>query len=109
MIIPVRCFTCGKVIADKWEYYKEQVEKAEKAEKAEVDKKATKDSKDKRFDKLKTGKILDDLGLSNKETHMMFRELPMIIDHYMQRLLDGKPIRKRVHIPKGDGSQANDG
>lgn len=63
MIIPVRCFTCGKVIADKWEYYKEQVEKAEKAEKAEVDKKATKDSKDKRFDKLKTGKILDDLGL----------------------------------------------
>lgn len=21
MIIPVRCFTCGKVLADKWEYY----------------------------------------------------------------------------------------
>ena len=22
MIIPIRCFTCGKVIADKWEDYK---------------------------------------------------------------------------------------
>lgn len=21
MIIPIRCFTCGKVLADKWEYY----------------------------------------------------------------------------------------
>lgn len=23
MIIPIRCFTCGKVIANKWETYKE--------------------------------------------------------------------------------------
>ena len=26
MIIPVRCFTCGKVIAGKWEPWKEMVE-----------------------------------------------------------------------------------
>lgn len=26
MIIPVRCFTCGKVIGDKWEEYKDAVE-----------------------------------------------------------------------------------
>jgi DNA-directed RNA polymerase subunit N (RpoN/RPB10) len=26
MIIPVRCFTCGKVLADKWEYYKKKRE-----------------------------------------------------------------------------------
>lgn len=25
MIIPVRCFTCGKLIADKWEYYMEMI------------------------------------------------------------------------------------
>lgn len=25
MIIPVKCFTCGKVLADKYEYYKRQV------------------------------------------------------------------------------------
>lgn len=27
MIIPVRCFTCHKVLGDKWEYYNKQVEK----------------------------------------------------------------------------------
>lgn len=27
MIIPIRCMTCGKVLADKWEYYKAAVEK----------------------------------------------------------------------------------
>ena len=27
MIIPVRCFTCGKVIADKWNKFKELIEK----------------------------------------------------------------------------------
>jgi len=25
MIIPVRCFTCGKVLANKWEYYQNKV------------------------------------------------------------------------------------
>lgn len=25
MIIPVKCFTCGKVLANKYEYFKEQV------------------------------------------------------------------------------------
>jgi len=25
MIIPVRCFTCGRVIGDKWEKFKEMV------------------------------------------------------------------------------------
>ncbi len=29
MIIPVRCFTCGKVIADKWEEFKAGVAKGE--------------------------------------------------------------------------------
>ncbi len=27
MIIPVRCFTCGKVLGDKWNSYIEQVQK----------------------------------------------------------------------------------
>jgi DNA-directed RNA polymerase I, II, and III subunit RPABC5 len=26
MIIPVRCFTCGKVVANKWEKYQELLE-----------------------------------------------------------------------------------
>lgn len=29
MIIPVRCFTCGKVLANKWEHYKQAVVKLE--------------------------------------------------------------------------------
>jgi DNA-directed RNA polymerase subunit N (RpoN/RPB10) len=27
MIIPIKCFTCGKVIADKYRYYLEEVRK----------------------------------------------------------------------------------
>lgn len=26
MIIPIRCFTCGKVLADKWNFYKEKAD-----------------------------------------------------------------------------------
>lgn len=31
MLFPVRCFTCGKVIADKWEEYQSRVLAGEKA------------------------------------------------------------------------------
>lgn len=31
MIIPVRCFTCGKVIADKWRSYERQCAEADAA------------------------------------------------------------------------------
>ncbi len=30
MIVPVRCFTCGAVLADKWEKFKEEVAKGRK-------------------------------------------------------------------------------
>jgi DNA-directed RNA polymerase subunit N len=33
MIVPVRCFTCGKVIADKYDEYVERVSKKENPEK----------------------------------------------------------------------------
>lgn len=29
MIIPVRCFTCGKVLADKWRFYKNEIQNKE--------------------------------------------------------------------------------
>jgi DNA-directed RNA polymerase subunit N len=29
MIVPVRCFSCGKVIGDKWEDFKKRVEAGE--------------------------------------------------------------------------------
>lgn len=55
------------------------------------------------------GPFLDELGLSSKDAHMMFRELPMVVDHYMHRILDNKPIRKRPRAPKSDEPQTNSG
>lgn len=56
MLIPIRCFTCGKTLADKWDYYDKEVKKLEKE--------VTENDKLKYFDKVKSGKILDELGLT---------------------------------------------
>ena len=37
MIIPVKCFTCGMVIGDKYRYYVEQVRKKKLAKKVSGD------------------------------------------------------------------------
>lgn len=37
MIIPVRCFTCGKLIGDKYEVFKEKVDMGEKPEEVLLD------------------------------------------------------------------------
>jgi DNA-directed RNA polymerase subunit N len=55
MIIPVRCFTCGKVIADKWRAYVKRV--AAEPRKDDADDNGT--------EKTARGKILDDLGLES--------------------------------------------
>ena len=62
MIIPVRCFTCGKVLANKYEYYLEQVskEKLSRGMQAEKVVYLTKTT----VDKTPEGKVMDDLGLS---------------------------------------------
>lgn len=63
MLLPVRCFTCGRVIADKWDYYSKKVEETKK----KVEEAKTKKSDDENelafYDKYH-GKILDDLGLT---------------------------------------------
>ncbi len=33
MIVPVRCFSCGKAVGEQWEKFKERVERGENAEK----------------------------------------------------------------------------
>ena len=38
MIIPVKCFTCGKVIANKYEYYQKEVRRLKMMRNMEVDK-----------------------------------------------------------------------
>ncbi len=92
MIIPIRCFTCGKTLADKYDFYVEEVRKLINAsEEAGPSKAAPTDAKDakevkskkdtkkpstakpmplqtveslKHFDTVRTGPIMDRLGLT---------------------------------------------
>ena len=66
MIIPIKCFTCGNVIADKYRYYQEQVIKKKLAKKSndesiDVDKVLylTKEFSD----KTPEGEVLDELNM----------------------------------------------
>lgn len=67
MIIPVLCFTCGKPLADKYDYYVEQVNKMKQEQQghdaAAVAAAATSSKTIPHFDELRTGPILDKLGL----------------------------------------------
>lgn len=58
MIIPIRCFTCGKVIADKWNYYKKELEKEGVNKEETIINVSASTSK-----QTKEGKILDKLEL----------------------------------------------
>lgn len=75
MIIPVRCFTCGKTIADKYDYYLKEAEKLEKADAAAKAAAAAPSTsaqapqpvlgpEARHFDTLRTGPLLDRLGLT---------------------------------------------
>ena len=63
MIIPIKCFTCGKVLADKYRYYQSEVRRIKVAQGVNVDKVVylTKE----KVDKTPEGQVLDDLGLKN--------------------------------------------
>ncbi len=61
MIIPVRCFTCGKLIADKWEDFAKRV-------------KAGEDS----------GKVLDSLGVTRYCCRRMLLSHVEIIDEVLK-------------------------
>ena len=62
MIIPVKCFTCGKVLADKYRWYQAEVRKAKVDRGMNVDKVIyfTKENKG----KTPEGEILDKLQLN---------------------------------------------
>lgn len=61
MIIPVKCFTCGNVLADKYNYYKRQIaaEKSKTGEDVNAVIYLTQDN----IKKTIEGKVMDDLGL----------------------------------------------
>ena len=61
MIIPVRCYTCGKVIGDKYYYFKQQVAEQKRKENLDKDTNIININVD---DVQKTieGKMLDSIG-----------------------------------------------
>ena len=71
MLIPVKCFTCGKVLGNKYRYYLEQVRKRKMANNMDVESVLylTKEF----IDKTPEGEVMDDLGLNKMccRRHMM--------------------------------------
>jgi DNA-directed RNA polymerase subunit N len=62
MMMPIRCFSCGAVIADKWEEYDKRVNK----------------------EKEPAGKVLDDLGVKRYCCRRMFLSNVELIDEFVQ-------------------------
>ena len=62
MIIPIKCFTCGKVLADKYLYYLKNV-RAQKIAK-NLDENEVIYLMETTVEKTPEGKVLDDLGLT---------------------------------------------
>jgi DNA-directed RNA polymerases I, II, and III subunit RPABC5 len=62
MIIPIKCFTCGKVLADKYRYYLEQVRKKKISKDMKVEEVVYLTSE--YIDKTPEGEVLDNLGLT---------------------------------------------
>tara|TARA_Y100000389_G_C17423020_1_gene497861 strand:+ start:1451 stop:1684 length:234 start_codon:yes stop_codon:yes gene_type:complete len=67
MIQPIRCFTCGKVIADQIDYYNTEKKKKEQENKTKKE-----DDVIEHFDKIHTKDILDNLGLTRYCCRRMF-------------------------------------
>jgi DNA-directed RNA polymerase subunit N len=61
MIIPVRCFTCGKVIGDRWEEFSRRTKQGEDS-----------------------GKVLDELGMKRYCCRRMFISHVEVIDELLR-------------------------
>jgi len=63
MIIPIKCFTCGNVLANKYRFYQERVRQIKLANGLKLEKVVylTKDM----IDKTAEGTVLDELELKN--------------------------------------------
>jgi DNA-directed RNA polymerase subunit N (RpoN/RPB10) len=62
MIIPIKCFTCGMVLADKYRYYVTEVRRKKLTQSIDLEKVMylTKDFHEKTIE----GEVMDDLGLT---------------------------------------------
>jgi len=62
MIIPIKCFTCGKVLADKYRYFQEEVRKIKQDK--NIDEKKIEYLTNDVKDKTPEGEVLDKLKLN---------------------------------------------
>lgn len=63
MIIPVKCFTCGNVLADKYRFYLEEVRKLKESKNQDNDRVVYLTTTN--MEKTPEGIVLDNLGLKN--------------------------------------------
>ena len=80
MIIPIRCFTCNKLIADKYQYYLEKKEEIDKDPNALEKTITTGSIESGEVQKTEYGKLLDDLGIKRYCCRRMFISQVDIID-----------------------------
>lgn len=63
MIIPVKCFTCGNVLADKYRYFMEEVRRIKISQGLQVE--SVVYLTPNHIEKTAEGRVLDTLGLHN--------------------------------------------
>ncbi len=63
MIIPIKCFTCGFVLADKYRFYQEQVRKRKIADGKQLDR--VEYLTNNNIDKTAEGIVLDEIKVCN--------------------------------------------
>ena len=62
MIMPIKCFTCGKVLADKYRFYNQEVQKMKMTK--NLDTKKIYYLTNEITDKTPEGEVMDSLGLN---------------------------------------------
>lgn len=80
MIIPVRCFTCNKVIADKYQYYLKKKQEIDKDPNSLEKTITTSLIESGEVQKTEYGKLLDDLEIKRYCCRRMFISQVDIID-----------------------------
>lgn len=63
MIIPIRCFSCGDVLANKYRYFQDEVRKRKISKGQKLD--TVVYLTEKHIEKTAEGEVLDSLGLTN--------------------------------------------
>lgn len=63
MIIPVKCFTCGEVLADKYRYYQKEVRRIKISKDIDTDSVIYLNKE--KVEKTPEGEVLDQLRLTN--------------------------------------------